>query len=246
MRRPIAAALIALAGPTAAAQSLFHAPLPAAAPAPELRPAGAATDSAPPASAPQAAMSPAQDELYAVSLYAVKPPEPRVLKENDLVTILVSESSRMKRDGKLDTKREYDFTAPRIDLPDLVKFFALNGEQGLVDPLAEIDVGFESETKSKGNYERNDAVDARITARVVEVKPNGTLLLEAKSVIETDDEVQTFLVSGVCRAEDVTARNTVLSSQVFDLRLKVENSGEIRQATKKGLFPIILETLFNF
>ena len=123
-----------------------------------------------------------------------------------------------------------DMSAPRIDIPDLVKFFAFAGEQELVDPLSMIEPSFETETKSKGKYERADRIDARITARVLEVKPNGQLVLEAKSVIGTDDESQTFLLSGVCRQEDVTARNTVLSSQLFDLRIDVKNEGEIRQA----------------
>lgn len=244
--------LVAIAG-TAQAQSLFHAPAPAPAPAPAAPAPGSPTDQSHPASGAStpatvaAAPAPAAGPtLASMSLYAIQPAEPRVFQENDLITILVNESSKMQRDGKLDTKREYDMTAPQIDIPDLIEFFAFGGSQESVNPLNTIKPSFEVETKSKGAYQRSDRIDARITARVLEVKPNGQLVLEAKSEIGTDDELQTFLLSGVCRQEDITDRNTVLSSQLFGLRIDVKNEGEIRQATKKGLFPIILETLFNF
>ena len=44
----------------------------------------------------------------------------------------------------------------------------------------------------------------------------------------------------------MTIANTVLSTQMFDLRVAKTHEGEIRKAQKKGLFTKILDTIFNF
>lgn len=230
---PACMAVAALA-PVCAAQSLFHAaPAQPPPPAPGGAPGGEF-------------VAAASDSLYETSLFAIRPPEEKKFRENDLITILINESSQMKRDQKLDTKKDYTFDAPRIEPWELLKFVALSGNQNDVNPLATLQLKYHNELKSKGDYERTDTIVARITARVLEVKPNGTLLLEARTSTRTDKESQTFLLSGVCRSDDVTARNTILSNQIYDLKLDVQHEGQVSDTTKKGIIPIVLETLFNF
>jgi len=200
-------------------------------------------------SSPEAAAAAEQDPaapLYGVSLYAIEPPEPREFHENDLITILVREESLLEREQTVESEKDYTLQTPRVQIPETLKFLLLNGDPADVANLPEMDVESNSEFEGEGEYEREDRIEARITARVLEVKPNGTLLLEARSVIQTDEETSTYLLSGICRTDDVTEGNTVLSSQLFDLRLDVQHEGELRKATKKGLFPRVLETLFNF
>ncbi len=211
-------------GAGAMAQSLFLAPAPA----------GPATGEGPP------------DSLYAVSLFAVAPPEPRVFAENDLITVEVSEISQIKREQKLDTEKEYEIEAALASLTLLQQFLQLRVPDDAQDPEKLTLLDYENEFKGNGKYERKERVTNRITARVLEVKPNCTLLLEARTVIQTDDEVQAFVLSGLCRSEDVTARNTVLSSQIYDLRLFVEHGGQIKDSASKGIISRVLDTIFNF
>lgn len=184
--------------------------------------------------------------LYGVSLYAIQPPQPRTFQENDLVTIVVSEIFDAQRDQKVELEKDYTLDALRVQFPELIKFLAFNGDPADVDNLARFGMEFDSQFDSEAKYERGDRVTGRITARVLDVKPNGTLLLEARSVIQTDDEKQTFLLSGYCRTDDITERNTVQSNQLFDLTYEVKHEGEMRRTTRKGIIPRALETLFNF
>jgi flagellar basal body L-ring protein FlgH len=72
------------------------------------------------------------------------------------------------------------------------------------------------------------------------------LSLEARKFIKNDKEALTIKLTGYCRAEDVSADNTVLSTQMFDLRVIKEHEGELRKATKKGILTKALDLLFNF
>jgi flagellar L-ring protein precursor FlgH len=90
------------------------------------------------------------------------------------------------------------------------------------------------------------ARSVRITAEVLDVKPNGTLVLKGRKDIQVADEFQRFVVSGVCRAEDVTADNTVLSTQLKDFDLRKTQKGSVRNATKRGWATKLLDALNPF
>ncbi len=184
--------------------------------------------------------------LDAVSLMAIEPPKPRTFVENDLVTIIISERSQTDRNAKYDEKKEYDNSFQFTEFMDLIKLLELVWQPTSAGRLPSIDLESDIELKSKGTYQRQDRITDRITAKVLEVKPNGTMVVEARRSFTSDAESTTVTLSGVCRSEDVSEANTIQSNQLFDLVLNVQNSGEIRRATRKGLIPRVIETLFNF
>lgn len=168
------------------------------------------------------------------SLLYTPPPEPKVVKKHDLVTIIIREESTTKADAKADMKRESELDA-RIE--EFIKValgnFELQGG-GIDGPVPSIKASASRDFKGDGKVNRTDSFVARIQAEVVDVKPNGTLVLQARKKINNDDETQTFILSGICRAEDVTADNSVLSTQLFDLELSKSTNGPVRDATKRG------------
>src|SRR5207249_1610300 len=98
--------------------------------------------------------------------------------------------------------------------------------------------------QGQGEVDRADTFTARITAEVLDVKPNGTLVLQARKRIKTDEEEQMFTLTGICRVDDVTADNSVLSSQLYDLELTKNHQGDVRAATKRGMVGKLLD-VFN-
>ena len=97
-----------------------------------------------------------------------------------------------------------------------------------------------------GTVQRTDTFTARITAEVLDVKPNGTLVLQARQHIKTDEEEQLMVLSGVCRVEDVTPDNTVLSSQIFDKEMSKTHKGAVNDSTKRGWVPKLLDAVNPF
>jgi flagellar L-ring protein precursor FlgH len=100
--------------------------------------------------------------------------------------------------------------------------------------------------KGEAKLERSDTFLARITAEVVDVKPNGTFAVQARKLIKKDDEEQEFILTGICRGGDVTPDNTVLSSQVYNLQLITNHKGAVRDTTKRGLIPKLLDFINPF
>lgn len=184
--------------------------------------------------------------LRQVSMIAVEVPKPREFAVHDLVTIIIDESSRSSSEQTLDTKKESSADVGLNAMLSPRDLLELQLRQGNLSNLSLLDFDTEREFKGEGEYERTDRFSARITAEVIDVKPNGTLVLEARKEIVRDEEATTIVLSGICRREDITGSNTILSSQLADLQVVQNNSGKVKDAAKKGLFTNIFDAVFNF
>ncbi len=189
----------------------------------------------------------ATEQLDGVSLFVVAAPPPKKYAKHDLVEVIVNESSMQNLAQVVDTKKDYNLTAELSKFPS---FNALLDELTLREGIGAVKpgLGVKSGNKFKGDskFNRKDQVTAKITATVVDVKPNGTLVLEARESIQTDKEVTTMVLSGTCREEDITRNNTVQSSQLAGLDMKIEHTGDVKDNAVKGVIPRLLETIFNF
>ncbi|MBL8880379.1 MAG: flagellar basal body L-ring protein FlgH [Phycisphaerales bacterium] len=188
-----------------------------------------------------AAMKGANPALRATSLIAVEMPEPKRVAVHDLVTIIVREDKTSVTDAKSQSDKDWKVTS------GLDKWFRLNLHDQLVaQTLADspgVEFDFKSAYGGKGKIDRKDSFTMRITARVIDVKPNGTLVVEARKKIKIDEEEQVITLTGVCRSEDVTAQNTVLSTQLADLELRAEHDGTARDAERRGFIKRIVDAL---
>jgi flagellar L-ring protein precursor FlgH len=180
------------------------------------------------------------------SLFLVEAPKPKTFAIHDKVTIMISELSRQSASQKVDTKKNAGINAGVSQFPDLLSLLEARFEMESGSPIIGVEANADKKFKGDGKYERSDRFTDRITATVIDVKPNGVLVLEARRTIKKDDEVQTLVLSGECRREDITEQNTVMSNQLAELNLLVENEGQVRDASEKGFLTRIFDTVFNF
>ena len=175
------------------------------------------------------------------SWISVTPTPPKTFKVNDLLTIIIRQRSKYEADSNLRTKKEWDLKS------ELDAFFKpTEGGLGSAEfrrGKPNVAYEFENELKGRGDLRREDNLTTRITATVIDVKPNGNLVLEGRGQVAFDDEESRITIIGTCRKEDVTADNTVLSTQIGDLNISVENEGAVRGATSRGWIPKLLDLL---
>lgn len=185
-------------------------------------------------------------EPAAVSLLWVAEPEKHVYQKHDIITIVIDETSSQSSSQSLETQQKSDNSATINSMLHYMALLELRLQQGDTSGLDLIDFTGDRKFTGDGDYQRKDKFTARITATVLEVKPNGNLVLQATKRITKDDEDQTLVLSGVVREDDITRQNTVLSSQMADLNIVMENAGEVRDAAKKGLITEIFDAIFSF
>ena len=188
----------------------------------------------------------AQARLADVSFHAVPEPQPRTLRKHDQVTIIVREESAFSSKGRSELKKEAEFEAR---LEEFIKLKVRNAEiegGGIGGATPSVRATGRRDFKGEGTVNRTDSFTTRVQAEVVDVKPNGTLILQARSHIKTDDEERYFVLTGSCRVEDVNADNTILSTQLFDKDLRHTSKGTVRESTRRGWLSHLLDAVSPF
>lgn len=184
-----------------------------------------------------------------VSYFAVPKRSPRKLRKHDLITIIIRENSDSATTGQMDSQKQQAFDAA------VQQFMQLRFSGGNVpyvtsvsnpSALPEVKVQYNNTRKNNATDQRVDQFSARITAEIIDIKPNGNLVVEATKHIRVDSETQTFRLSGECRARDVSVDNTILSTQMADLRLSKKTHGAVRAGTKRGWLNKVIDAVNPF
>ncbi len=79
--------------------------------------------------------------------------------------------------------------------------------------------------EGKGSTQRSSDVQARIVARVVEILPNGDFVIAARKQVRINKETEWLNLSGIVRARDVSADNSVPTTVVGDLQVDLNGKG---------------------
>jgi flagellar L-ring protein precursor FlgH len=185
-----------------------------------------------------------QAGLMAVSYFAVPKAEPKTIKKHDLISIIIREQSEMNSEDSIDLKKDHSFDAS-IDEMITLTGGALKGG-GVSDPKPAIRWGGSRDFKGEGTKDRSDSFQTRIQAEVIDVKPNETFAIQARKRIKHDDEVQEYVMTGLVRAKDLTADNAVFSWQIYDLNIQTMHKGALRDSTKRGWAPRLLDFVNPF
>jgi len=186
------------------------------------------------------------EQLRATSLYFVEKPKPRQFQIHDKVTIIINESTRQSSQQNLDAKKDASLKATLKKFPDLADLVQGELSNGSSDPVTAVDASAGSSFKGDGKFERTDRLTDRITATVIDVKPNGVLVIEARRSVRYNEDEQTVVLSGECRREDVTDANSILSSQLAELKLVFTREGQVSDSGRKGFLTRLFDAVFNF
>lgn len=166
-------------------------------------------------------------------------------EREDLLQVIVRESSqsRIKQDRDLEKKGSIKAEVAKLSSFD---FGSFSFSPTASDSLPGIQLGAEKAFESEGEYKRHDEMTDRLTARVVEVKPNGNLVIEARVFRNWSGDTTEIRMTGVVDPEMVTTAKTILSNQIYDLKIEKVHSGPVEDSTQQGFFAEVLNFLFAF
>lgn len=182
-----------------------------------------------------------------LTVYVNRRPEPRDFQLNDLVTIIVRESFDSEMSADKSTEKKSDLSGgitkfPRLTIKDLLD---LNLQQGTAGE-AVVELGFDKKHEGKGDFERSESMTGRVRARIIDIKPNGMLVLEARRTLITDGEQSVLVATGNVMPDDITADGTVLSTQLENLFIDKQHSGDLRDSGEKGWLTRVFDAVFDF
>lgn len=106
---------------------------------------------------------------------------------------------------------------------------------------------WDSSVEGKGKQSRNTNIVATITARVVDVLPNGNLVIQGVRVIRQNENLEYLTVTGIVRPEDVSPDNSVYSTQLADAHIEYSGAGPNNEVMRgPGWLSRILQLIWLF
>lgn len=169
-------------------------------------------------------------------MYRKLPPEAeqRELQINDIVTVLVDYKSSMLSEGDANAKRTTSLNAV---LSNWLKFDGKNlSAATFSNGNPQVNGQLDSQFKTQSDMTLKDSLTFRIGTKVVDIRPNGNLVIEAHRDIQINDEVWTQSLTGEVRRQSIGADRTVRSDEVADLRIEKREKGFIRDSYNRGWF----------
>jgi len=149
-----------------------------------------------------------------------------------LITVIVDEKTQVSEQAGIQRRKQYQLNATLAD------WIALRGLNVSKAPQAagslQIDGTLQGQGQAQSNLQTTDGLKLRITARVVDIRPNGHLVLEAHQEMRNNDEIWERSLSGIIRPEDILPNNTVLSEDVAELRIAKTERGQVRDGYRRG------------
>ncbi|MGB2643740.1 MAG: flagellar basal body L-ring protein FlgH [Candidatus Acidiferrum sp.] len=100
-----------------------------------------------------------------------------------------------------------------------------------------------SSLDGKGSSTLSSNVTLNLAAQVLEVLPNGVLVVQAARDITVGNDRQTVILRGLVRPGDLAVDNSVLSSSVGNLEVEIKGKGAVADATRQP--NIIVRTILK-
>jgi flagellar L-ring protein precursor FlgH len=163
---------------------------------------------------------------------------------NDIVTIIVEESSKADNSADTNTSRTTSSDAGINALLGLDQsILKRNANMG-----TSISIGGSSSSslKGTGKTSRGGAMEATISAKVTEVLDNGNLVIEGRRQLTVNEEDQYIIITGIIRPEDITADNMIESQYIADARIVYTGDGVINDKMRPGWLTRIVDWVWPF
>lgn len=169
----------------------------------------------------------------------------KAYRVGDILTVNISESSTASKQATTNLSRESSLSAGVSALFGFQSEIPHKNGVGF-SPSSLLGSTISSGFKGSGTTSRQEGMTAQISARVVQVLPNGDLVIRGSREISVNFEKQYIILEGVVRPNDISANNTVLSSYIADARIQYTGNGVLTAEQRPGWLSRLISHVWPF
>lgn len=183
--------------------------------------------------APASALIPTNGLGLQTAWSYVPPTPPRVLKLYDIVHVRVEEASTSLALGNTSSRKTTSYDAVLKDWVKLVGIDTVQpAPQAQGDPRIQ---GTQNEVyRGDSTMRTSESFTTNIAAEVVDIRPNGLVVLNARKKLINNDNTYEISLTGTCRSQDIDASNTVLSRHLIHAEINKQDQGHVRDGYSRG------------
>jgi flagellar L-ring protein precursor FlgH len=158
----------------------------------------------------------------------------RELRVHDIITVLVDYRASMMSEGDAENRTTASLNAALLDWVgfDGKDFFNAPMERGDLSVNGKLT----SQYRAESDMELLDSMTFRIAAEVVDIRPNGNLVIQARREIRNNEEVWEQCLTGVIARQSIGPDRTVRSDEIHELHIDKQEKGFINDSYTRGWF----------
>ncbi len=161
----------------------------------------------------------------------------------DILTILIQENNGATRQNNTTTSKKASLNAAIASILYSPTASGLLTKKGA---LPAINYTSDAEFNGGGSINNAETITAQVSVKVVDVLPNGNMVVEGQLHTAFSGEKQDAVVRGTVRPDDVMANNTLYSYNIADATIQFMSKGTITDAQRKGWFTRVWDKVSPF
>ena len=154
----------------------------------------------------------------------------RAMNVGDIVTIIISVTTTT--------------SATRSSANEKSGSVSIGAGVGIFDFLKAASASGSDKFNAKGSASSTNRTIGNVTVTITEITPAGNFILEGTQSIWQNRNEHKITFRGMCRPEDISATNTVLSTRVADATVRFDGKGPLNAKQRQGILTQIFNILF--
>jgi flagellar L-ring protein precursor FlgH len=150
----------------------------------------------------------------------------RAINRGDILTVVIQIDDSAQINNETDRSRSgsQELSVPQLfGLPQLLQGELPEG--ATVDPA--VDLGSSSQFNGAGSVSRNEQLELRVAATIVDVLPNGVLEIQGTQEVRVNFELRELIVTGFVRPADISRQNEITYDKIASARISYGGRGQI-------------------
>ena len=148
----------------------------------------------------------------------------------DVITVLLQERTVSSKSSNIEMVKDSEINiSPTAETGTIAGTQPTVGGLGLSNSLTG-----ERDFSGEAEADQSNQLSGEITVSVVDILPNGTLVIRGEKWITLNRGDEYIRVSGMVRTNDVTPENTVMSTKIANARITYSGSGEFADSQQMG------------
>ena len=115
-----------------------------------------------------------------------------------------------------------------------------------VDPGSLVGASSAMANQGRGGVRRKEEIDFNIAATIVQVLPNGNMVIDGRQEIRVNFEVREIGIAGIVRPEDITPGNRISHEKIAELRVAYGGRGQISDVQQPRYGAQILDIILPY
>jgi flagellar L-ring protein precursor FlgH len=149
----------------------------------------------------------------------------------DILTIVIQENNGATRQNNTTTSKKASVNAA---IASILYNPALSGLLTKKGTLPALNYTTDSEFNGGGQINNSETITAQMAVRVIDVLPNGNMVIEGRLHTAFSGEKQDAIVRGIVRPDDIASNNTLFSYNISDATIQFISKGTITDNQSKG------------